>query len=265
MGLPTNSAAENALATIGTICWTLQVVPQIWKSWREKSTDGLSPWLVFFWGISGAPLGVYAIVQDLNIPLIIQPHAFATLSIFSWAQCQYYGQHRPFRTCAAMFVTTLALCGGFEAGMIFAVRPSFRAGNEAGVEFFGILSSVMISCALIPQFIEIWRRREVVGLSVLFMLVDWSGGIFSLLSLVFKEKFDIIASVTYSAVVVLDGAILLLAAILNPRAKRRRALEAQSDGIAGADMSPCSTISPNERIQPENEEKIGEVSQVEKV
>ena len=65
-----------------------------------------------------------------------------------------------------MFVTTLAVCGGFEAGMVFAVRvglcnkeqqtpvlniplqPSFRAGNEGGVEFFGILSSVMISFAL---------------------------------------------------------------------------------------------------------------------
>ena len=34
------------------------------------------------------------------------------------------------------------------------------------------------------------------------MLVDWSGGVFSVLSLVFKEKFDIIAGVTYSAVVV---------------------------------------------------------------
>ncbi|KAI0825804.1 PQ loop repeat-domain-containing protein [Irpex lacteus] len=256
MGLPTNKAAENALATIGTICWTLQVVPQIWKSYREKSTEGLSPWLVFFWGLSGAPLGVYVIVQDLNIPLIIQPHAFAALSILSWAQCQYYGNRRPFKTCVTLFFTTLAICGGFEAGMIFAVRPSFRAGHEAGVEFFGILSSVMISFALIPQFIEIFRRREVVGLSVLFMLVDWAGGVFSVLSLVFKEKFDIIAGVTYSAVVVLDGLILILAMILNPRAKRRRALEAQADTIAGVEMSPSSTISPNDRIRPASKEKI---------
>jgi hypothetical protein len=30
----------------GTVCWTMQLVPQVWKSWREKSTHGLSPWLV---------------------------------------------------------------------------------------------------------------------------------------------------------------------------------------------------------------------------
>ncbi|KAI0343012.1 PQ-loop-domain-containing protein [Trametopsis cervina] len=179
MGLPTNSAVENVLATAGTICWTVQLIPQVWKTYREKSTDGLSPWLVLLWGLAGAPLGVYVIVQDLNIPLIIQPQAFAALSILSWAQCQYYG-----RGCSL-------------AGMIFAVKPSFDAGNKAGVEFFGILSSVIISVALIPQYFEIYQRGEVVGLSIPFMAVDCLGGIFSVLSLVFKTKMDIIAAITY--------------------------------------------------------------------
>ena len=29
----------------GTVCWMIQLVPQIWKSWREKSTEGLSPFI----------------------------------------------------------------------------------------------------------------------------------------------------------------------------------------------------------------------------
>lgn len=41
-----NAAAENALGTLGTVFWTIQMLPQIWKSWRSKSTEGLSPWLV---------------------------------------------------------------------------------------------------------------------------------------------------------------------------------------------------------------------------
>jgi hypothetical protein len=62
--MPVNSIAENVLGTIGmlpydfwrsltiytvtgTILWTGQLAPQVWKSWREKSTSGLSPWLVF--------------------------------------------------------------------------------------------------------------------------------------------------------------------------------------------------------------------------
>ncbi|KAG8973077.1 hypothetical protein FRB90_010010, partial [Tulasnella sp. 427] len=87
--MPANAVAENILGTIGarsprtltsparsstpisqgTICWTLQIVPQIWKSWRAKSTEGLSAWLMFIWAISGIPLGVYVIVQNINIPV----------------------------------------------------------------------------------------------------------------------------------------------------------------------------------------------------
>lgn len=40
------------------------------------------------------------------------------------------------------------------------------------------------------------------GISVLFMTIDLLGGVFSDLSLAFKTKFDVIAGVTYSLVVV---------------------------------------------------------------
>ena len=86
------------------------------------------------------------------------------------------------------------------------------------------------------------------------------GGVFSVLSLVFKTEFDVIAGVTYSLVVVsprllpplalgilvvlsvascswscffrnqvLDGIVLILALILNPMARRRRAREAAAN------------------------------------
>lgn len=35
-----------------------------------------------------------------------------------------------------------------------------------------------------------------------FVVIDWLGGIFSVLSLVFKEKFDVIAGITYALVIV---------------------------------------------------------------
>ncbi|GJE91281.1 PQ-loop repeat-containing protein [Phanerochaete sordida] len=246
MPLPTNAAAENVLGTIGTICWTVQLIPQVWKSWREKSTDGLSHWLVLVWGVAGAFLGVYVIVQKLSVPLIVQPQAFGVLSLISWAQCLYYDHGRSFKTAFAAFLGVLLVSGGFEAGMVYAVKPAYNAGNYAPVRFFGIFSSVIIALALLPQYYEIYRRREVVGISILFMVIDCSGGVFSTLSLVFAEKFDVIAGVTYSLVVVLDGIVLLLAAILNPRARRRRAREAAAEAIAASDNSPTMTITGGE-------------------
>ena len=42
MGLPVNHAAENALATIGAVLWSIQIIPQLVLSYRTKSTKGLS-------------------------------------------------------------------------------------------------------------------------------------------------------------------------------------------------------------------------------
>ncbi len=53
-----------------------------------------------------------------------------------------------------------------------------------------------------PQYWEIYKHREVMGISMLFMFVDIAGGVFSDLSLAFKESFDVIAGVTYSLVIV---------------------------------------------------------------
>ena len=53
-----------------------------------------------------------------------------------------------------------------------------------------------------PQYYEIYKHREVIGISLTFMTVDLLGGVFSILSLVMKESLDITASVAYSLVVV---------------------------------------------------------------
>ncbi|KAJ6507001.1 PQ loop repeat-domain-containing protein [Mycena sanguinolenta] len=223
-----NPVTENVLGTIGTVCWTAQLVPQVWKSWREKSTEGLSPWLVLLWGISAGFLGAYIIIRDLNIPLILQPQLFGFLALVSWGQCQYYSLGRSRLAAAVMALGVMLLVGSFEAAMVFAVRPGYAAGSEAcvrGTQFLGIFSAVLTSLALLPQYAEIWRHREVVGISMVFMVVDMLGGVFSDLSLAFKDRFDIIAAITYSLVVVLDGFVVLAALILNPRAKQRRQSE----------------------------------------
>ena len=115
--------------------------------------------------------------------------------------------------------------------MVRTTQPAYHNGaqfGERGVQFFGVLSSIMIALALMyvprprwpplclalpcltlltpgtrsPQYYEIHKHRAVIGISVTFMFVDLLGGVFSDLSLAFKPKFDVIASVTYSVVIV---------------------------------------------------------------
>ncbi|GLB41738.1 putative protein with repeated motif present between transmembrane helices in cystinosin, yeast ERS1p, mannose-P-dolichol utilization defect 1, and other hypothetical proteins [Lyophyllum shimeji] len=222
--MPVNAVAENVLGTIGTICWSGQLIPQIWKSWREHSTVGLSDLLVLLWGISSLPFGVYAIVQKFSIPLIVQPQLFGFLSLFSWGQCLYYGKGKSRTTACLIAGSVMLLTGALEAGLVFAVRPSM---NRQAIDFFGVLSAVLIAVGLLPQYWEIIKRKEVIGISIPFMTIDMLGGVFSDLSLVFRPKFDTFAAVTYTLVIVMDGLVIIAALILNPLARRRRRLEAE--------------------------------------
>lgn len=126
------------------------------------------------------------------------------------------------RICVLAYVTLLAVIGGLEVGLVFGTRvcsfflfplltqtlisctnqPVYERGNNAPVTVLGIVASVMIGGGLLPQYYEIWKHKEVIGISIPFMLVDLLGGIFNDLSLVFKEEFDVLAGVCYSIVVV---------------------------------------------------------------
>lgn len=241
-----NAVAEQVFGTMGTICWTGQLIPQVWKSWREKATNGLSHWLVLLWGISGAFLGVYAFLQRLNIPLMIQPQLFSFLCFISWGQCQYYGEKRARAVAFFMTLSVMVFFGALEAILVVTIRPIHDKGNNVPTNFFGILAAVLISAALLPQYWEIYKLKEVVGLSILFISIDMIGGVFNDLSLVFKKEFDAIAAASYTLVVVLDGVVLVAALILNPRARRRRRAERAVLEAASVQLSSVTSRSASQ-------------------
>ncbi|KAG8812690.1 NAD-dependent histone deacetylase sir2 [Serendipita sp. 399] len=239
----------------GTVLWTGQIIPQIWKSYREKTTVGLSPWLMLIWSVSAIFLGIYAIVQNINIPIIVQPQAFGMLAALSWVQCLYYDPKRPRSLCVAIFIVYSVLFASLEVAGVYATRAAVKAGDSKLLRFSGVFSGVLISVALIPQFIEIYRLREVRGISLLFLAVDISGGVFSMLSLGFKKHMDWVAAITYLGVIILDGAIVLLSVVLNPLAKRRReaAISESSNGTAVGTIDEDPAQTP--RAQKSSDEK----------
>lgn len=67
------------------------------------------------------------------------------------------------------------------------------------------------------------------GVSFIFLALDSSGALFSLLSLVFKPTFDGLAAANYIGILILEFAVFTLAIVLNPRAKKRRRSREQVD------------------------------------
>jgi len=245
-----NSVAENVLGLIGTIFWTCQVIPQIWKSWREKSTEGLSPWLMFIWSVASIFFGAYVVVQNVNIPIILQPQLFGVLAAFSWIQCLYYARRRSLRFCTVLFLSYLLAFGGLEVGFRFAVQENLDHGHDGLLTFCAVFGAILITAGFIPQYLQIWRHAEVMGISLIFMAVDMSGALFSLLSLCFKTQFYAVAALTYISVLVFDGGIVFCAFVLNPRAQRKRraalAASRRADVAlpAGSDAQATDTAVP---------------------
>jgi len=92
------------------------------------------------WSLASIPLGVYVIVQNLNIPLIIQPELFGAFTLISWTQvcssisvpelqiesllvqCMYYNEGRSLRWCLTMLIAVSCISAGLQVGFVFALR-----------------------------------------------------------------------------------------------------------------------------------------------
>lgn len=168
-----------------------------------------------------------------------------------------------------MTLAAITFTGVCEVGLVFAIRPSYERGNDIGTLVVGILSSVFIGVGLLPQYWEIYKRREVLGISFLFLFIDMAGGVLNDLSLVFKQTFNILAAITYTLVIVsspfvvvfllpsaqvMDGIILVAALLLNPRAARQRKAEVQGRALeenhdSKSDSEITSHVSPAETLE----------------
>jgi hypothetical protein len=89
--------------------------------------------------------------------------------------------------------------------LVIFLRAPHDRGEYAvttATKALGIVGSVLISMALFPQYWQICKHKEVIGISLLFISIDMLGGVFNDLSLAFRAEFDAIAAVTYTLVVV---------------------------------------------------------------
>ncbi|GAA6015590.1 hypothetical protein JCM10207_008137 [Rhodosporidiobolus poonsookiae] len=264
--------AEQVFGWLGTILWCIQLFPQVWLNFRRKTTQGLSPFLFICWMVSGASLGIYAIVENISIPIIVQPHCYGGLCAFIICQILHYD--RKWKWYAAYiggFSTYAVVCAGFEVGMVYACRFGEHHGHPGGTMFFGILSDIALGAGFLPQFYEIYKLKEVVGISYLFLFLDSLGAVFSILSLAFKtgEGIDIIALIGYVVIIAFEAAVGIVALFLNPRARRRREQETsrsplRTDTLDGATLSsrgPSPARGANdkaERVQTDEEKAEGD-------
>ncbi|KAG0211988.1 hypothetical protein BGX33_003947 [Mortierella sp. NVP41] len=202
----TRSILENVFGMLGIIFWSFQLLPQAIDNYRAKSTEGLSYSMFFIWTLCALGFGSYGVVEELSIPLIVQPQIFGALSTLCYLQCLYYGKRTRWslrRTVLVGVVFYVAMVG-IQVGAVYATRAGIDRNVKGTVEAAGIIPIVLLVLGFVPQYIDIYRDRSVVGVSMAFIAADAAGAIFSIISLIFRSEFDLLATLNYVAVLICD-------------------------------------------------------------
>ncbi|KAI8370043.1 hypothetical protein EDC96DRAFT_502835 [Choanephora cucurbitarum] len=202
--------AEQVCSYFGLVLWSLQLAPQAWKTYKRGTSTGVSVWTMCIWSFAGIFLGCYNFGIQVTIALCIQPQIFAFIATICVFQ-EFRYQHRwsRFNTLAG-FVVACLVFAGIEVGLVFALEEAIEVNNQRAVQFFGVLPVVFVIVGFLPQYYEIFRERRVIGVSHVFLAMDFFGSVFSIVSLVCGDYIDVLALVNYIAIGCLDVGILTL-------------------------------------------------------
>jgi len=189
------------LGSIGTFCWTVQILPQIWWVFKHRQTDQNLKWpalMYFLWALNAAVSGVYAIVQNFNRALWAQAEIFIGLALICLFQALLF-QHR-WSWKASLGTTLLCMtCLGFaEAVLIIFVQWAYKKGSTSAIDAVGITGAVLIGAGLLPPlYNNAVAKGKNVSLSWPFLAIDFAGAAFSLASLATQNAFDPLGAVPY--------------------------------------------------------------------
>jgi len=80
--------------------------------------------MMFLWALCGVPFGAYAVVQNFNIPLQVQPQIFMLLCLVSWSQILMYHHKWVLWKVLVLAIPTALVFAGVEAALILTFRVS---------------------------------------------------------------------------------------------------------------------------------------------
>ncbi|KAF2140536.1 uncharacterized protein K452DRAFT_273139 [Aplosporella prunicola CBS 121167] len=238
--------AANVLGTIGAICWSIQLIPQIIINYRRHHAIGLQPGMMILWACAGVPLGVYNIVQDFNIALQVQPQILTFLSLVTWMQCYYYQRGRIVLQSLVVVLPLAIFMAGIEVTLIFSLRIAYRRHIDWPLTLMGVLAAVFLAAGVLTHYVDIYVHRTVRGISFLFVGIDAAGDLFSLISVFFQPKLDVLGMVTYGVELALWLGVFGCGGYFNllPWLKRKGYLRAARKD---EDVRTSATASENER------------------
>ncbi|CCH59145.1 hypothetical protein TBLA_0B03030 [Henningerozyma blattae CBS 6284] len=196
-----SESASTALGTVATVCWCVQLIPQIYYNWKRKDCTGLPPIMMFLWVVSGVPFGIYFCISRATLILQIQPHLFMFFCCISFIQTCYYPPAKLPKWKIALIIACLVIFTvSTEISCVLALRPLYDKGIKWPDLIFGIIATILLAVGLLPPYFELAKRKgEVVGINFLFLFVDSLGAWLSMISVIVGNM-DIMGIILYCIV-----------------------------------------------------------------
>ncbi|KAF2445607.1 hypothetical protein P171DRAFT_484279 [Karstenula rhodostoma CBS 690.94] len=239
--------AANVLGTVGAVCWSVQLIPQIVINYRRHNAVGLQPTMMMLWAWAGVPLGVYNIVKDFNIALRIQPQILTLLSLVTWIQCYYYEKHWSVLRSLALAVPVAFIMGGIQVALVIVLRIAQDRNIQWPLIFMAVLSATLLAAGVLRHYLDIYIHRTVRGISFLFVGIDAAGDLFSLVSVLFQRELDVLGLVIYGTELILWIGVFACGGYYNflPWVRSRSKRGKATNNVAGdGGLSPaCSRTS----------------------
>lgn len=123
----------------------------------------------------------------------------------------------------------LAFWVGCEVGFVIWLKPIYARGTEWPDLIFGIISTVLLALGLLPPYYELMKRKgRVVGINFLFLLVDSSGAVFSMASMLIGT-FEPMGMSMYVVVLALELGLFISQAIWWLRFRWRKSITSDDE------------------------------------
>lgn len=137
------------------------------------------------------------------------------------------------------------IMGGIEAALIVALRIAKDQDLDWPLILMAVLSASLLAAGVLRHYWDIYVHRTVRGISFLFVGIDAAGDVFSLVSVIFQPKLDILGLVIYGSELILWIGVFACGGYYNltPWARKKLANStngnassaAQSSALDGAD------------------------------
>jgi uncharacterized protein with PQ loop repeat len=218
---------SKVIETLALLFWSLQLAPQVYCNWRKQSTVGLSSGMIMAWSVGSLCTAVASVGARFSALFLVQPNIFLLFSLCCWAQSFYY--HTSKQCGLLLGVCALMLFAAVELAAALPLRSHLQHShnnnndnndnnddndtadsNAWPLVLLNALSAFFFIAGFIPQYMTIWRAGYVTGISRLFLAIDMTGAVFSVIALALQPPFTGLAAGSYIAVFVLDGGIMLL-------------------------------------------------------